>query len=745
MKNFYAFLAFLLLSVAAFSQNAVLVKGYVTFANGMAAPNRNVVISTDTVNTTACAITHTRVTNANGFYIDTLKCTNTNISRVRVYTNDCNTSTAIVHELQVSPSNVVESNFSLSCTPPAGGCEALYFFTPGTSASNFSFNSSNSHGVNSSDVIVRRRWKFGDGDTLSGNVVNTTHTYAQPGVYQACLTIWTASGCENNICRTVVVNSTVCNAAFRDSVVGNKAIFFSGISSAGAGDSIINRTWSFGDGSGIGAGNVINPDHVYQAAGVYNVCLKTFTRYGCIDSVCKTITVTAPVPPCSTSFGFAPSTVNYHEVLFNSSASAAAAGDSIVLRTWNFGDGSTLTGNIVSPSHTYAADGAYNVCLRTVTARGCIRETCKMVFISSPHCFAQFSFGGMTATSAGYPIKFNSSTSRPAIGDTIRERIWKFGDGTSLTGNVIDPIHVYTTTGTYNACMIIITQNGCRDTACISIQVPLLGQAYCNPSFTFTPSATNLVHFNSTASATAAGDSIVARYWNFGDGATLSGNVVNPQHQYTQSAIFNVCLRIVSARGCEKTICKQVVSTTTVSNCLPRFEYRRLTPKKVEFFSGMSWTAAPDSIVQRKWNFGDGSPVLTGNVVAPVHEFPNLGIYTTCLTITTASGCSNTYCSLVRVQDSVINNPVTEPIKIVQMFPNPATVQLNTAVWSLHNNVNAELAIYDIYGQKKWSTNKILLQGNNYTVLPVSQLLAGPYFFRVTTMYGVRSRQFYKL
>jgi PKD repeat protein len=747
MKNFYTCLLLMIVSLSAFTQtNGVLVKGYVTYANGLAAANKAVTISTDTIATNACSQTHVRYTNANGFYIDTLKCPTTNITRIRVYTANCTNGTAIVHELQVPASNEIESNFNLSCNPAPVNCEAAFFFTNGNMPANFIFNSSNAHGVSATDTIIRRRWRFGDGDTLGGNVINTTHSYTQPGTYQVCLTIWTASGCENTVCKTVALTSTGCDAIFRDSVAGNKAFFFSNASHAITGDSIVNRVWNFGDGSGIAFGNVINPDHVYQQAGVYSVCLRIVSRYGCIDSTCRQITVSTPPPPaCNTSFTFAPATSNHKEILFNSSASTAGNNDNIISRTWHFGDGSTLSGNIISPSHVYAADGAYNVCLRMVTALGCIKEVCKMVYISSPHCEAQFNFGGMPATSAGYPIKFNSSTAHGAVGDTIRERIWKFGDGATVGGNVVDPLHVYTTTGTYSVCLVIVTQGGCRDTACISIQLPLQGQSYCNPAFTFTPSATNNVQFNSSGSSTAGGDSIVSRTWNFGDGSNVNGNIVNPQHQYAQPGIYNVCLRIISARGCEKTLCKQVVSATAASNCIPRFEYVRITPKKVQFQSGMSWSAAGDSIIQRKWNFGDGSPIVTGNIVSPVHEYPNLGIYTSCLTITTASGCSNTYCSLVKVLDTAVNNTTTEPIKIVNMYPNPATVQLNTAVWSLHNNVTAELAIYDIYGQKKWSTNKILLQGNNYTVLPVSQLLAGPYFFRVTTMYGVKSRQFYKL
>ncbi|MCE3281713.1 MAG: Secretion system C-terminal sorting domain, partial [Chitinophagaceae bacterium] len=157
-----------------------------------------------------------------------------------------------------------------------------------------------------------------------------------------------------------------------------------------------------------------------------------------------------------------------------------------------------------------------------------------------------------------------------------------------------------------------------------------------------------------------------------------------------------------------------------------------------------SWVPVGDSIVERKWNFGDATPLLTGNVIAPVHNYLNTGVYTVSLKIKTAQNCEKTYYAPVVVQDSSITPPTTDPIKILSIFPNPAVSQTQTVVWSLHNNVQAEIAVYDIYGVKKWFVNKLLLQGNNITVVPTSLLLPGPYYLRVTTMYGVKSRIFFK-
>ncbi|MEO7982582.1 MAG: PKD domain-containing protein, partial [Bacteroidota bacterium] len=56
---------------------------------------------------------------------------------------------------------------------------------------------------NPNDEVLTYRWTFGDGTTAVGREV--THTYAQGGTYQVCLTILTRSGCETRICKTIRV------------------------------------------------------------------------------------------------------------------------------------------------------------------------------------------------------------------------------------------------------------------------------------------------------------------------------------------------------------------------------------------------------------------------------------------------------------------------------------------------------------------------------------------------------------
>ncbi len=229
---------------------------------------------------------------------------------------------------------------------------------------------------------------------------------------------------------------------------------------------------------------------------------------------------------------------------------------------------------------------------------------------------------------------------------------------------------------------------------------------------------------------------------------SFRGQYKDPSYKYAKAGTYEVCLTIKTSAGCESRQCKSVVivdATQPTAHCVAKFSYENLSSKKIRFNSGNSVANSNSNIIERKWDFGDGTQ-LGGNEINPAKEYAHHGIYTVCLQIKTSDKCENRVCTTIRIEDGSTTQPVNNDyIKIVSLYPNPTTSPLTVEVWSLNNNVNAELSIYDIYGVKKWSTTKVLLHGSNITVIPNSQLSTGLYFFKVSSMYGVQSRPFYKL
>lgn len=107
---------------------------------------------------------------------------------------------------------------------------------------------------------------------------NISHTYANPGNYQICLTHSNASiGCSNTYCDSVTVatgSPFQCNAAFViDSVNSQPGVVIAWNTSSVAGataNTVYDFVWDFGDGT---TSNNPYPTHQYQNPGSYAICL----------------------------------------------------------------------------------------------------------------------------------------------------------------------------------------------------------------------------------------------------------------------------------------------------------------------------------------------------------------------------------------------------------------------------------------------------------------------------------------
>lgn len=528
-----------------------------------------------------------------------------------------------------------------------------------------------------------------------------------------------------------------------EKIQGKTFRFSSKNSTALTGDSIILRKWTFGDGS-ILEGKEISPLKAFKDTGVYNVCLYIKTQRGCESKACTTIivrdSIVTPPATCQAKFSFR---IDGKKVIFNSTSSFIN-NDSIVRYSWILGDGKIIDSASKELVYQYAKAGKYQVCLYTKTAKGCESKYCTTIEIAEPlTCSAMYTF----EKTGNRSFRFISSRSLASNGDSIKQRIWIFGDGTANEGNEINTSKTFKDTGSYTVCLKIKSVKGCEAMYCSTILVkdstitnpPL----YCKALFTFTKKEQQ-IQFNSAGAVVPQGDSIISRTWYFGDGsAALTGNRKDPTYQYRKTGVYNVCLVIKTAKGCESRYCENITYTASNNQCFATFSDQRLSQKKIKFNSIGSSAISGDSIIERKWRFGDGTE-LGGNVISPEKEYRQKGIYTICLKIKTASGCSSEICRVFEIKDSTVNEPIGQRIKIIQINPNPVVSRFVTTIWT-KVGVAVEIGIYDIYGTIKWKTKKGLLTGNNFIEIPAIDLKTGPYFLRVTSTIGNDSRLFYKL
>ncbi|MFN0274725.1 MAG: PKD domain-containing protein [Chitinophagales bacterium] len=200
--------------------------------------------------------------------------------------------------------------------------------------------------------------------------------------------------------------------------------------------------WDFGDG---GTSTLADPAHGYVTGGTYTVCLTAVNSYGSV-TYCEDINLIES-PVADFSFSGDP-TVNFTDLSTNAPTSWS----------WDFDDGGTSTEQ--NPTHTFADNGLYNVCL-TATNGGGSNTVCKNVGIN----FATAApIADFTYTLVGFTASFSDLTT-----NTPTSWSWDFDDGTAVSTEQ-NPSHTYATTGTYNVCLQA-SNGGGISTECKELQV----------------------------------------------------------------------------------------------------------------------------------------------------------------------------------------------------------------------------------------------------------------------------------
>lgn len=299
--------------------------------------------------------------------------------------------------------------------------------------------------------------------------------------------------------------------------------------------------------------------------------LKTTDSQGCVNEVIvlsKTASVTAACAGISASveidvaetpdnkapaakFSYSPTAPQVNEkVYFNGSLSEDSDG-TVVGYKWDFGDGSTGSGE--KPSHAYTVAKTYTVIL-TVTdddgARNSRDDSITVATSDNKTPTAEFSHSPETPQ-VNERVYFNGLLSEDSDG-TIIGYNWDFGDGG--TGSGENPNHTYTAAKTYTVVLTVTDNDGAQDSSDQSITV----ESSLTAEFSYSPPAPKrgeAVHFNGGLSG-GGGGTIAGYTWDFGDGGTGGGETAN--HTYTASGTYTVTLKVTDSKGasdtCEKSI-----------------------------------------------------------------------------------------------------------------------------------------------------------------------------------------------
>lgn len=216
-------------------------------------------------------------------------------------------------------------------------------------------------------AALNYHWDFGDG-TTAGDIIPATHLYEQPGTYTATMIASSPCAPPDTAQVTFLLPEPpmveVGILAPPQSGCTPVAVFLQATGNA------VTYSWNMGNGI---TANGTSVSQVYDTPGSYHIQL-----FGTDSSTCNitdSASVLLEVYPYAVAY-FTTNTdtaeANY-PIQFNNQSTNANS------YLWNFGDGTTSTE--ISPQHTYAAAGQYDVCLQAITNHGCNDVYCQTVTV----------------------------------------------------------------------------------------------------------------------------------------------------------------------------------------------------------------------------------------------------------------------------------------------------------------------------------------------------------------------------
>lgn len=538
-------------------------------------------------------------------------------------------------------------------------------------------------------------WDFGDGNTST--LQNPVHTYITSGNYTVMLVTTSSNGCSDTLRSStpIVIGGITTSFNSPASVCVNDTATFSNTSVPAP----ISSNWNFGDG---GTSTLINPSHIYTAAGTYTIRL--YNNYAnCTDSATQNIVINPlPVPNFNS-----PDTISCQPSLTTNFQDLSTGA---VSWQWDFGD--SITSTLQNPVHTYTDYGNYTVTLIVTNSFGCTDSITKNNFIKIRR--AIISIPSLPTTGC-VPYTISPVATINSL-DLVTSYLWDFGDGT--TSNLATPTHTYNTQGTYDVFLVITTSTGCTDT----LLIPRAVRVGTNPvvDFSATPLTQCALQPVQFTDLSAPADQWL---WNFGDGT--SSVLQNPSHSYAMPGNYTVTL-VATNNGCPGTMIKN--NYITVLPPVSRFNFAANCSNRTQF----TFTDLSINPVSWLWDFGDGSP--TSSLQNPVHSFPSLGIYNVTLTVTNGA-CSNSITRTVNAIDEIPNFSSTatsgcKPAFSTFSATNITTTNISNYYWDFGDGITNNTPLLGI--------NHIYTSSGTYTVMLVTTDINGcrdtiikPNYFRV--------------
>jgi gliding motility-associated-like protein len=472
---------------------------------------------------------------------------------------------------------------------------------------------------------ITNLWTFDLGNTSALN--DPSYTYGDTGAFDIKLRVASINGCMDSLVKSVqVLESPLASFSINlDSqcLKGNQFALTNN-SFISSGSNAYN--WRLGDGNN---STKTSPTHQYLVEGLFKIDLETTSPRGCKDTASKQVRVHPRINSILdwTNNGFnSCAKSNLQDIRSNSTISSG----SIVYHEIRTGDGNVFYSNLVS-NYTYQKEGLFKLELIEESDKGC-RDTISSVQVSI-NPVPKMSFSLNDTLQCLNQNLFNVTDLSSIVSGSINNYTWDFGDGTNASSNTPTG-HSYLNIGTYSLREIGTSDQGCKDTSEILVQV------LPSPEVDFEGDEVCLGENTSFKNNTTISNGSITNYiWRFGDGQGSTST--EPLHRYNKIGTFNVELIANSNLNCLDTLTKSAALVHPIPNAQFDFMKVRSWEKETDIqFNDASSTDVSEWL----WTYGGLGSSTEQN---PLVTFSDTGKALIRLFVKNAIGCSDTSSQLI--------------------------------------------------------------------------------------------------
>jgi gliding motility-associated-like protein len=291
---------------------------------------------------------------------------------------------------------------------------------------------------------------------------------------------------------------------------------------------------------------------------------------------------------------------------------------STTIWTYDFGDGIGVSSDH-NPNYTYTNSGVFNVALSLTSNMGCEASIVKDVIIHELP-IVDFS-SNIQNVCVDEPVYFTNLSDGLGISSS-----WDFGDGFMSNDSIAT--HIFNRHGLFDVELTVTSNEGCSNFKVKTNEV------FVNPIIDFITSESckgEQTIFN--ASSFLPDTNIISYNWNFGLEGT--SNNKNTMHTFSSDGVFDVSLLVVSDRGCESILSKEV---TIYELPTPKFEVDSdiCLGDKVEISYLSNFNDV--NVVEWSYSLGDGNFSNEQNLI---HTYAYTGTFYVSLEVLSSQGCKN--------------------------------------------------------------------------------------------------------